>query len=473
MKKEILIYEEDSDALKFLRSFFREKDDYSACFIKEEKAIKETLRKRIPVALIINAPDGLEYIKPLEVKCPVIAMISGNIVNGIRSVVRSQVEYYLLSPFHKEDLEHKLKVAIEGKGWFEKLYKEKKDLEAIVELTYLVSSTLNPKEVLYLVVRKISELINVTRCSMISMGVENHRWLHVVSTFEDPTITNIKLDLQKYPEIRKALSVKRPVVIKDAMKDPIMKEVREIIAPIGIRSIVVIPVIFRDEIIGTLFLRTSRKGRTFTEREIRLCTAIANASANALYNAFLYERVEKEKTKLERLAITDYLTGIYNIRYFYNRIDEEFSRAERYRVPLSCMMFDIDYFKKINDTYGHRIGDIVLREFAQLVKRHTRKSDVFARYGGEEFIMLLPETSMKGAIAEAERLRKVVKEHQFKILKGDEIITVSIGIACFPDEKIKNCDDLIAFADDALFTAKNKGRDQIIVYPPLESVVSY
>ena len=142
---------------------------------------------------------------------------------------------------------------------------------------------------------------------------------HVVSTFEDPKITNIRLDLQKYPEIRKALSFKKPVIIKDALKDPLMKEVRDIITPIGIRSILVVPVIFRDEVIGTLLLRTSRSGHTFTKREIRLCTAIANASANALYNAFLYDRLGKEKTKLERLAITDYLTGIYNIRYFYNR----------------------------------------------------------------------------------------------------------------------------------------------------------
>ena len=164
----------------------------------------------------------------------------------------------------------------------------------------------------------------------------------------------------------------------------------------------------------------------------------------------------------ERLAITDYLTGIYNIRYFYNRLEEEFSRAVRYKIPLSCMMLDIDYFKKINDIYGHRIGDITLREFAQLVKSHTRKSDIFARYGGEEFIMLLPQTSLEGAIHEAERIKKAVSEHQFMGLEKEDKITVSIGIACTSDEKMKTPDDFITFADNALFTAKNRGRDQII-----------
>ncbi len=468
-KKNILIYEEDKETLKFLRSFFRGRNDYSVCFIKaDKKVLKRELLERMYAALIISSPDGLEHIKPSEVGCPVIAMISCNVTNGIRAVVKSDVEYYLLSPFHKEDFEHKLKLAIERKNLFETLYKRKKDNDALlIEFIYLISSTLNPKEVLYLIVKKISEIINVTRCSMISIDVEDHRYAHVISTFEDPKITNMKLDLRKYPEIMKVLSFKKPLIIKDALKDPLMEGVRDIIKPLGIRSIAVLPVTFRDEVIGTLLLRTSRSGHAFTKREIGLCTAIANASSNALYNAFLHDRLDKEKTRLERLAITDYMTGIYNIRYFYYRLEEEFGRARRYGTPLSCIMFDIDYFKKINDTYGHRIGDIVLREFAQLVKKHTRKSDVFARYGGEEFIMLLPHTNMKGVIVEAERLRNVVKECQFMGIKEGERITVSMGIACSPDKRIQTHDDLITLADNALFTAKNKGRDQIVVYPSL------
>jgi two-component system cell cycle response regulator len=192
--------------------------------------------------------------------------------------------------------------------------------------------------------------------------------------------------------------------------------------------------------------------------------ALANASANALYNAFLYEHLDREKTMLEKLAITDYLTGIYNVRYFYNRLEEEFSRAERYQLPLSCIMFDIDYFKNINDTFGHRIGDIVLREFAQLVRSYTRKSDIFARYGGEEFIMLLPQTEQKGAIIEAERIRKAVVEHPFHAKEANIRITLSAGIASLPNNRIKNYDELIHSADTAMFEAKQKGRNSVVVY---------
>jgi two-component system, cell cycle response regulator len=468
MKKEILIYETDKSVLKFLRAFFREKKDYSATFIRKDKdVLKKEIAKKIPDALIVSSPDGLRHIDPSEVTCPIIAIISADVTKGVHSAVKSDVECYLLSPFYKEELDHKLKVVVDRMSWIESLYGENEDIYALVELASLASSTLNPKEVLYLIVKKISEIIKVTRCSILSINAENQRFADVVSTFEDPKITNLRIDLQKYPEIRKALSLKKIVIIKDAQKDPLMKEVKNIIAPIGIRSIVVMPIIFRDEVIGTLLLRTSRASHTFTKREIKLLIALANASANALYNAFLYERLDKEKKRLEKLAITDYLTGIYNIRYFYNRIEEEFSRAERYDIPLGCIMLDIDHFKVINDNYGHRIGDMVLREFAQLIKRHTRKSDLFARYGGEEFIILLPQTSIKGAAIEAGRLMKTIKEHRFKPLREEHSVRVSFGISCAPDKKIKNYDDLIHVADNALFRAKEKGRDRIVMHSSL------
>ncbi len=463
MRKEIVIYDKNKESLEFLSNFFKDNDNYSAIFIKDEKALQKEIKKN-PAAIVVGTPDDLERIKPSEMGCPVIVMVSGDITNGIRSVIKCDIECYLISPFHKEDFEHKLRIAIKKKNWFENIYREKKDLETIVELVHLVSSTLDPKEVLYFVVKKIADIIDVTRCSIISIPIEEQRHAYVISTYEDPKITNIKLDLKKYPEIRKALSTKSTVIIEDALKDPLLEEVRSVIAPLGIRSIVVVPVIFRNEVIGTLFLRTSRAGHTFTQREIRLCNAIANASTNTLYNAFLYEKLATEKTKLEKFAITDYLTGTYNIRYFYHRLEEEFSRSQRYKTPLSCIMFDIDYFKKINDTYGHRIGDMVLREFAQCVKKHTRKSDVFARYGGEEFIVLLTQTFKEGATAEAERLRQIIKGQRFKSLKNKKGITVSIGISYYPNKKIKTQDDLITFADNALFNAKNSGRDQIRVW---------
>lgn len=463
MEKTILVYEENKDVIRFLKTFFKEKAHYTVHFFKKGKhTLEDEITARKPAVILVSSPGGLGELDLSIIPCPIIAIISKDETKGIHSAIKSDVECYLVSPFYKEELDYKLKTLIDKGSLIEGLYRDRKDLQALLELTCLASSTLDPKEVLYLVVKKISEILNVTRCSMISINAEDERYAQVLSTFEDPAITNIRLDLQKYPEIRKALSRRKPVIIRDALKDPLMKNVKEIIAPLGIKSILVIPIFFRKEIIGTMLLRTSRANHAFTKREIQLCVSLANASSNALYNAFLFQKLSREKTKLEKLAVTDYLTGIYNIRYFYSRLEEEFSRAERYQMPLSCIMLDIDHFKKINDSYGHRVGDLVLRQFAQLIKRCTRKSDLVARYGGEEFIMLLPQTSLKGALIEAKRLQKVVKEIHFAELQEDQRITVSFGIACLPHEKIKNPDDLINFADNALYQAKEKGRDLII-----------
>ena len=468
MERTILVYEKDRDVVKFLKSFFEERKHYLVHYVKKGKHTlgKEILAKK-PDALIVSSPDGLAELQPSEIPCPIIAIISKDETKGIHSAIKSDVECYLIGPFYKEELDQKLKTLIDKSSLIESLYRDRKDLEALLELTSLASSTLNPKEVLYLIVKKISEILKVTRCSMISINAEDQRYAQVLSTFEDPSITNIRLDLEKYPEIRNALSSRKPVIIKDAQKDPLMKEVKEVITPLGIRSILVIPIFFREEIIGTMLLRTSRANHAFTKREIQLCVALANASSHALYNAFLFQKLYREKEKLEKLAITDYLTGIYNIRYFYSRLEEEFSRAERYQMPLSCIMLDIDHFKKINDSYGHRIGDFILREFAQIVKRYTRKSDLLARYGGEEFILLLPQTSLKGALIEARRLQKVVREIRFRQLKEGQGITVSFGISCFPDKGVKKSDDLINFADKALYKAKEKGRDLIVSHASL------
>ena len=178
---------------------------------------------------------------------------------------------------------------------------------------------------------------------------------------------------------------------------------------------------------------------------------------------FLFERLVKEKTRLERLSITDYLTGAYNIRYLYHRLEDEFQRARRYGNPLGCIMFDLDHFKKINDNFGHKAGDMVLREFAQIIKRQVRKTDVFARYGGEEFVLLLTHTPIKGAVTEAGRLRDLIGTHRFRALDEKTGVTVSMGISAFPDPRVAEADVLITLADDALFKAKNRGRDQIVL----------
>jgi diguanylate cyclase (GGDEF)-like protein len=461
--KNIAVLARSSAVRKFVAAFFGKRKLFRPQYFTEPADFMEHLCAYPPLAIVAEG-SLLPAVSDKITKFPSIAVINGrDIESELDAVIGCNVKNYVCKPYIERDLEYKLESLILDKDMFRKMESEVKELEAIVDLTQLILATLDPKELLHRIVAKIAEIIPVTRCSIIRVD-----WLRksafVVASFEDPHMAGIKLSLRKYPEIVEALTSKKPVVIHDVTKDPLMRKVRDIIAPLGIRSILVVPIFLCDRVIGTLFLRTSRAGHTFTPHEIRLLNALANASANVLNNAFLFEQVEDEKTRLEKLAITDFLTGIYNVRYFYHRAIEEFSRCQRYTLPISCLMADIDYFKKVNDKHGHKIGDMVLKEFAQTLKRRLRKSDVLARYGGEEFILLLPQTGRDGAVAEGERIRSLVMEHRFKSLRNSKGLTVSIGVATYPHPRVQSHEDLVSLADDALFTAKNRGRNSVVVY---------
>lgn len=226
----IFVYEKDRETLAFLKTFFDSNEgggEYPVRFFTNVRTLRKALHDRPPMVLVTGSPEPIETIGDGVKEFPVIAMVSGDITSGMRAVVRHGVDCYLIPPYYEQDLEYKLKTLCERGAWFSDVYREKKDLEAIVELTYLVSSSLNPQEVLYFVVRKISEMVDVTRCSILSLASPGSRYITVVSSFDDPSLKSLKLDLEKYPEVRKALSTRKAVVINDALKDPLMRPVKE------------------------------------------------------------------------------------------------------------------------------------------------------------------------------------------------------------------------------------------------------
>ncbi|MCP4605144.1 MAG: GGDEF domain-containing protein [Proteobacteria bacterium] len=162
--------------------------------------------------------------------------------------------------------------------------------------------------------------------------------------------------------------------------------------------------------------------------------------------------------EIYQLTIRDGLTEIYNKRYFLESLDREMSRAQRYDRDLSILLFDIDHFKEINDTYGHLAGDYVLQSLARLISTRARREEIFARYGGEEFVILLPETSKQGAMELAEQLRKRVSSYTF-VFEGEEIlITVSVGVTSMSNEAISPL-EFIKKADMRMYRAKSDGRN--------------
>jgi two-component system, cell cycle response regulator len=174
--------------------------------------------------------------------------------------------------------------------------------------------------------------------------------------------------------------------------------------------------------------------------------------------------LEELNRKLEYLVKRDGLTDLFNRRYFKDELDKHYNQAVRYGLELSCMLLDLDFFKKINDTYGHAFGDMVLVQFAEILKKGLRKVDIAARYGGEEFVVLLPNVSRDGAANLAERLRIIVNDHMFTDGTVKSHVNVSIGISSLKNDKPENPDKLVSFADEALYIAKEGGRNTVCLY---------
>ena len=181
----------------------------------------------------------------------------------------------------------------------------------------------------------------------------------------------------------------------------------------------------------------------------------------------LAERERELSDANERLTFmsqTDALTGLHNRRYLEDQLADMFAHSDRLGEPITCVMCDIDKFKSVNDTYGHQAGDAILKQFADILRKEAREIDKVGRYGGEEFMLLLPGTVLDAGVTFAERVRKAVEEHTFTFDNGSIHKTVSCGVAGWPHPKITNTDKLVCAADDALYVAKETGRNRVVRY---------
>ena len=224
----------------------------------------------------------------------------------------------------------------------------------------------------------------------------------------------------------------------------------------GIRSLICIPLITKNKIQGVLYLDDFAP-RTFDQGRMSLISLLASLAAMSIENARLHHETSQ-------MAITDLLTGLYNRRYFEMVLPQELERARRYSVSVSILLIDADNFKKVNDTFGHPMGDRVLSTIGQTIKKALRTVDFAFRYGGEEFMVILPEADIERAQKVAERIRRRVIADSRRVLRCDitEPVTVSIGISCYPRDAADG-DALVVIADHLLYQAKDAGKNRILI----------
>lgn len=222
---------------------------------------------------------------------------------------------------------------------------------------------------------------------------------------------------------------------------------------------------FKEKI--TLFQAALIDGYFTMPLNIEELAAYANVF---LQRQALQEELEETNRLLSKTSITDDLMQIFNRRYLMQRLEEELGKIKRYEYPLSALMIDLDFFKEVNDKYGHLQGDATLKSLAVLLKKNVRSMDIICRYGGEEIAVLLPHINFHGAQLTAERLRVRVKEHDFGTQDISIRLTVSIGLVSFDSADNLDVDLVIHALDQQLYEAKNSGRNRVSAVPYIQTI---
>jgi diguanylate cyclase (GGDEF)-like protein len=223
-----------------------------------------------------------------------------------------------------------------------------------------------------------------------------------------------------------------------------------------LKSHLTLPLTVEGEILGCISLNSDQPN-AFDAQDLQFFSVIGYQMAATLKH---FQRF----SSIKNIAIYDTLTGLYNRRYFEERLGVETQKSFCSGTPLSLVMVDIDLFKKVNDTFGHAEGDQVLCKISSLLKTSVRKKDTVARYGGEEFILILPEAGLEESFVIAERIRRLVENSAFEVGQAQVNLTLSMGISNFPSHRAKSKEELVKMADQALYDAKRGGRNKVCIF---------
>lgn len=336
------------------------------------------------------------------------------------------------------------------------LEQRNRNLKRLNRVGQVLTSTLDMQQILERLLQTATEIIEAQDGSVWLWDQDVQGWLvcHAVSHHSQSRgLVNQKIAPGEGIAGWVALHGESAIV-QDTTTDPRFLSMLNPQITTQIGSLLAVPLRVRARIIGVLEVVNKLNG-SFNINDLTLVETLATSAAIAIDNAQLFAEVQRQ-------AITDELTGLRNRRSFFAMSKHELERAERYGHPLSAIMLDIDHFKRVNDTYGHAVGDEVLREVANRCREETGGLDILGRYGGEEFSILLPETDLAAACQMAERLRRRVADKPIQTTQDNLSINVSISLGVASTiSATPSLEKLLNRADAALYTAKEAGRNRV------------
>jgi diguanylate cyclase (GGDEF)-like protein len=343
----------------------------------------------------------------------------------------------------------------------DRLAQQAQRAEVLGELMRLFSSSLSLEDILDTVVAKSTKVLGDTAFILLNADAK----LRLEAAFStDPqrltrmlvTTVNVTPQTVAGELLRDVLEGGKPLLVPNLNATQGLPELRPLIEKYGFMSLIAIPIRAKDRIFGA-FISMSSGSRVLSDAELAPAEELADFTAMVVENARLF-------SELQRTATIDPLTGLFNTRLFHEVLSRETARTHRYSTPLSLLMIDVDSFKRVNDNFGHPVGDKVLVHISQILERTVRNTDFVFRYGGDEFSVILPGTNVEGAVRTAEKILQKVQSSQVPQIMGyPGLVSVSIGVSEY--RKGTPSETLISEADQALYASKRSTKNTYRVFP--------
>lgn len=460
----VILYQPDSGYKEILNQYLR-KFRLNVISVKKPSEIFSIIKKD-NIDIIVLHIDAKKVIKTLDesnLGIPIILTAPSHNKINYESLIIPDTIGIIIPPYRLINLKKLINKATKRREQYllnlkivESLKQKVKEMETLNEIVQAINSSLEPKEILKIIMEKTADFIKAEGWSILLIDRERQELVFEAAAGEaGQKLIGMRLNLNQGVAGWVARTGKS-LIVADVSKDRRFYDGVDKKTKFTTKSILCVPMKSRDEIIGVVEVVNKIGGEPFTKDDLEIFENLVQHITIALRNAQIYR-------KMEETSLTDDLTKLYNTRYCNQVLDTLIRERIPTRAKISLIFFDVDFFKLVDDNYGHLVGSETLKLIGERTRSVIRGRDIAVRYGGDEYIIILPDTDKPTAAIIAERIRNTIEEKPFPAQDGKYFnVTVTLGVSTFPEDALSR-DELIGRADKAMYQGKMTGRNKVVV----------